>query len=226
MPSSSRTMDVVIACCALVITGLVVRREFFQPSTPAPFSAGQSLTTSTLPDWRTALEGGTRTPADSGAVVLTVLSDFECPACRAFMLGPLTATRQAFGKRVQISYHHWPLPQHRFAPLSARAADCAELQSKFWEMHDVLFERQDSLGLLPFTELASRAGISDTGAFAICLNQVGPSTHSGTRIATLVSATGTPTVILDSLVLSSVPNQTTLDSLIEKILLSRKAADR
>jgi cyclophilin family peptidyl-prolyl cis-trans isomerase len=59
---------------------------------------------------------------------------------------------------VRIVYRHFPLigtpeqPFHDKASLSARAADAAGLQDKFWEMHDLLFERQSEWARLSVDE--------------------------------------------------------------------------
>ncbi len=46
-------------------------------------------------------------------------------------------------KDIRIVYRHFPLISiHDKAALSAQAAEAAGMQGKFWEMHDLLFERQ------------------------------------------------------------------------------------
>lgn len=48
-----------------------------------------------------------------------------------------------YPNEVQIVYRHFPLNSiHDKAALAAQAAEAAGVQSKFWEMHDLLFERQ------------------------------------------------------------------------------------
>jgi protein-disulfide isomerase len=43
-------------------------------------------------------------------------------------------------------FRHYPLSGvHRFAQQAAEAAEAAGAQGKFWEMHTVLFERQQAL---------------------------------------------------------------------------------
>jgi len=43
---------------------------------------------------------------------------------------------------VRIVYRHFPLNFHQNAALAAQGAEAAGLQGKFWEMHDLLFERR------------------------------------------------------------------------------------
>jgi cyclophilin family peptidyl-prolyl cis-trans isomerase len=43
---------------------------------------------------------------------------------------------------VRIVFRHFPLAQHDKSALAAQATEAAGLQGKFWEMHDLLYERQ------------------------------------------------------------------------------------
>jgi protein-disulfide isomerase len=43
---------------------------------------------------------------------------------------------------------------HPFAELAAESAEAAGAQGKFWEMHDAIYENQDSLGEEMIEELA------------------------------------------------------------------------
>jgi cyclophilin family peptidyl-prolyl cis-trans isomerase len=50
---------------------------------------------------------------------------------------------EEFPNDVRVAYRHFPLVSiHDKALLSTQAAEAAGLQGKFWEMHDLLFERQ------------------------------------------------------------------------------------
>jgi protein-disulfide isomerase len=75
-------------------------------------------------------------------VVLVEYSDFQCPACKAYQ--PMVEEiMEAYGDEVALVFRHFPLKQiHLQAVLAAQAAEAAGRQGKFWEMHDVLFEKQ------------------------------------------------------------------------------------
>lgn len=77
------------------------------------------------------------------AVVLVEYGDFQCPACAA--AHPLVSQLKAeLGDQVAIVWRHFPLTAiHPNALSAARATEAAGRQGKFWEMHDILFERQD-----------------------------------------------------------------------------------
>lgn len=76
-------------------------------------------------------------------VALIEYSDLQCPACRTYY--PLMRQLMTeFGDRVAFVYRHFPLTSiHYNAEFAARAAEAAGKQGKFWEMHDVLFEKQN-----------------------------------------------------------------------------------
>ncbi len=77
-------------------------------------------------------------------VVLAEHSDFQCPACASFTPA-LKEIMDAYGDQIRFEYHHFPLISiHPSAELAARASEAAGAQGKFWEMHDILFERQTS----------------------------------------------------------------------------------
>lgn len=79
----------------------------------------------------------------SSSVVMVEYSDFECPACRAYS-GVVKQIMVEFGDKMVFVYRNFPLTEiHQNAELAARAAQAAGKQGKFWEMHDLLFEKQD-----------------------------------------------------------------------------------
>jgi protein-disulfide isomerase len=78
----------------------------------------------------------------SSTVVVMEYSDFQCPACRSYL--PLVRqVTQEYGDKIAFVYRHFPLTSIHFnAEFAARAAEAARKQGKFWEMHDILFEKQ------------------------------------------------------------------------------------
>ena len=99
-----------------------------------------------------------RGPA-SAAVTLVEYGDFECPHCgRAhYILNELLAQ---FADDVRLCFRHFPLAQvHPHAEPAAEASEAAAAQGQFWEMHDVLFENQDSLDDESLGEYAQELGL-------------------------------------------------------------------
>lgn len=76
---------------------------------------------------------------------LVEYGDYECPDCgRLFVI--LRDLQSEVAPRLRIVFRQYPLSGvHRHAQQSAEAAEAAGAQGKFWEMHALLFERQQAL---------------------------------------------------------------------------------
>ena len=94
---------------------------------------------------------GATIEGDPGArVIVMEYSDFQCPFCRRWYNDSLPSIRDLVGEDVAVAFLHFPLVQiHPNAVGAHFAAECAGEQGKFWEMHDLLFERQDEWSALP-----------------------------------------------------------------------------
>lgn len=78
----------------------------------------------------------------SSTVVLIEYSDFQCPACRTYY-PIIRELSQTYGDKLALIYRHYPLKQIHFnAEPAAWASEAASKQEKFWEMHNLLFEKQ------------------------------------------------------------------------------------
>ncbi len=84
--------------------------------------------------------------AKDGKVTLVEFGDFQCPACASFE--PILRQVMVDNKDIlKFSYRHFPLTAiHKNALLASKASEAAALQGKFWEMHDMLFDKQDEWG--------------------------------------------------------------------------------
>jgi protein-disulfide isomerase len=78
-------------------------------------------------------------------VTLVEYGDFQCPYCRA-AYPVVKRLQKKLGKKLRFVFRNFPVTQaHPYALIAAETAEAAALQGKFWEMHDLLFEQQDSL---------------------------------------------------------------------------------
>ncbi|MGW8564598.1 Na+/H+ antiporter NhaA [Isoptericola sp. NPDC055881] len=124
--------------------------------------------------------------------------DFECPFCaRATGMG--AELRAHFGDRVRYVVRHLPLVDvHPHAYLAAVAAEAAERQGRFWEMHDRLFAHQSRLEPDDLREHAAELGL-DLEQFDA--DMADESLHARVRAdeasALASGARGTPTFFLD-----------------------------
>jgi protein-disulfide isomerase len=79
---------------------------------------------------------------EDAAITVIEYSDFQCPFCAEFAAW-MTQLREQYGDEVRFVFRNYPLADHEWAQFAAQVAYAASLQGKFWEMHDLLFERQD-----------------------------------------------------------------------------------
>jgi len=81
----------------------------------------------------------------AGARVILEYGDYECPySRRAFR--EIQRVERRPGDGVRFAFRHFPLTEiHPHALAAACAAEAAALQDRFWEMHELLFHRQEAL---------------------------------------------------------------------------------
>lgn len=107
----------------------------------------------------------------NASVTIIEFSDFECPFCVKFYSQTLPQIEEEYIKtgKVKFVYRDFPLSSHANAQKAAEAAECADEQGKFWEMHDLLFEKGVSSGASSFKEYAEELGLN-TKKFSDCLD--------------------------------------------------------
>ena len=93
---------------------------------------------------------------DSAAVTLVEYGDYQSPACIA-AAGEIARMRKRFGGELRFVFRHFPLGDaHAFALHAAEAAEAAAAQSRFWEMHDLIYGRDQGLEPALLRRLAGR----------------------------------------------------------------------
>jgi len=93
---------------------------------------------------------------ESAPVTLVEYGDYECPHCAA-AYPIIKAVQKKSGSKLRFVFRNFPLSyMHPFAQLAAEAAEAAGAQGKFWEMHDAIYENQESLGEEMIEELAQK----------------------------------------------------------------------
>lgn len=94
----------------------------------------------------TPVNSGDHVQGNEGAVVaLMEYGDFECPNClEAYSI--IKKIQKIERDRLRIVFRNFPMSQaHPHALHATYAAEAAAKQGKFWEIHDLIFENQDSL---------------------------------------------------------------------------------
>jgi protein-disulfide isomerase len=105
-------------------------------------------------------------------VTVVEFSDYQCPFCQRFFTTTLRALKKEYidAGKVRYVFRDYPIDQlHPQARKAAEAAHCAGEQSKFWEMHDALFQNAKALAPAQLAEHARALGV-DGAAFDACLS--------------------------------------------------------
>lgn len=82
--------------------------------------------------------------ANNKGVAIIEFGDYQCPSCAQYF-PILQQIKTKYGDDISFRFANFPLVQiHPNAMQAARAAEAAALQGKFWEMHDLLFQNQNT----------------------------------------------------------------------------------
>jgi len=140
-------------------------------------------------------------------VTVVEYSDFQCPFCSRFFTQTLPQLEENYIDTGKIKFVYKDLPLDSLHP-NARAthiaAECADEQGKFWEYHDVLFEKQSewqsvtSSDLqISLTQYAADLGLQ-VASFESCMQSpnMADEVNKDTLEAASFGATGTPTFFI------------------------------
>ncbi len=201
---------VLVAVFIGVVVWGIVKNTTSTPSEPSALSGVSSS------DW---IKGN-----NESNVVLVEYSDFQCPACGAYHPVVKQLVRE-FGNDVAFVYRHFPLRQiHPNADLSARAAEAAGAQGKFWEMHDLLFENQkewsDQKNAVDnFVKYAESLGLNgEQFKSDIDSKEVKQKVNEDYNGGTLLKISGTPTFFLNGKKLQNPRNYEEFQSIIKRAI--------
>ncbi|MCC6876620.1 MAG: thioredoxin domain-containing protein [Sandaracinaceae bacterium] len=138
-------------------------------------------------------------PADA-LVTIVEFSEFQCPFCSR-VLPTMNQIRERYGDDVRVVFKHNPLPFHPNAMPASEAAMEALAQggpTKFWQMHDLLFENQQALERPNLERFAQQIGL-DMNRFRAALDN---HTHQerirqDQQMAQQMGASGTPSFFIN-----------------------------
>lgn len=136
-----------------------------------------------------------------GRVILEY-GDYECPYSRQAFRA-IERVEQELDGRIRFAFRHFPLVQiHPHAFGAAAAAEAAEMQGRFWAMHELLFHRLNALEDDDLRQYAGQLGL-DVARFD--LDRIGPDVRRRVRrdVETGLASRevrGTPTLFIDGVV--------------------------
>ena len=162
-PQQPTAGNVYLVPGAIIVAGLLIAGAVVYSNAPR----------STSPDRNTAAIGGSIAGDLSdddpllgdpqAPVTMVEFGDFQCPFCRRLFETTLSDIKEKYvatGK-VKFIYRDFPLSSiHSEAEKAAEAGECADEQGKFWALHDLLYERQDALGVANYKKWAAEIGLN------------------------------------------------------------------
>ena len=166
------------------------------PATPAP---GQKVNVS---------NGHFPALGNKNAKVTVVeFADFRCPFCEQFFTNVEPSIKKDYidtGK-VKFYFRHYAFLGPA-STVAANAAECANEQGKFWEIHDYLYKNQppetdtSMYTVDKLTQIAGTLGMN-TNQFQSCLssNKYQKNVDQDLQEGQKAGVTGTPTIFVDGL---------------------------
>jgi protein-disulfide isomerase len=145
-----------------------------------------------IPVGSSAVKGEKNAP-----VTIVEFSDFQCPYC-AKVQPTLREVLKAYPKEVKLVYKDFPLSFHKQAKNAAKAARSAGEQGKYWEMHDLIFEKYNQLTDDSFKGFAEQLEL-DTARFMADFNSTkyDKLIQEDMSLGQKVGVRGTPTLFLN-----------------------------
>lgn len=133
-------------------------------------------------------------------LTMVEFSDYQCPFCRRFSIATLPRIRKEYIETGKLRYVFRDFPITSIHPLAvgaASAAHCAAEQGKYWDMHDLIFQKSREIKPAQLKGHAKTIGLDDA-KFSECfdskryLRQIATDIRDGQR----AGVSGTPTFFL------------------------------
>ncbi len=139
----------------------------------------------------------------SAIVTIVEYGDFQCPACSAYEK-IVSTIQKKYPEDVRVTFRHFPLIQiHRNAFMAAKYTEAAGAQGKFWEMHDILYLKQEEWGSTLDAETKIQGYGKELGLDVTKLQQTANSKDAEDRVmvnlkeATALKLPGTPSFFIN-----------------------------
>jgi protein-disulfide isomerase len=131
------------------------------------------------------------------AVTLLEYGDYECPYCAAAAPVLRHVVEDSDG-HVRLVFRNFPIAdRHPYALTAALAAEAAGAQGAFWEMHELLFARQDRLDDAALRAYAAELGLDGGLVVGEPAQVFGDKIEADFAAGLAAGVGGTPTVFID-----------------------------
>lgn len=137
--------------------------------------------------------------SESAKVTMVEFADYQCPGCKG-VYPILKQLKEEYKNDMQFVFRNFPLPMHPLAQQAAETAEIAGSQGKFWEMHDMIFDNQESLTKDSFEQFAKDLEL-DMDAYnkAISDGEYKKKVQRDLSDASQLDLQGTPTIFINTI---------------------------
>jgi len=173
-----------------------------------------------------ALGDGPTRGIPNAPVLLIEFADYECPYCQKIS-ADLKKLEDEYSGKVLFAFKDYPLPMHKHAQKASEAARCAGLQNKFWEYHDLLFEKGSGLEITQLKDHARTLKL-DTAKFDQCLDfgETAAAVKKDQEQGQKLGLTGTPSFFVNGHFFSGAATYTMLREIVNQQLAFLAASQK
>lgn len=155
-------------------------------------------------------------------IIIVEYGDFGCPACRVWhQAGIRDQILEDYRDQVQFVWRDYPVITAQ-SPKAAEAGQCAFDQNNFWEFHDYIYEKANSLSVDNLKAYAREIGLNSK-QFDQCLDsgknkaKVDESMQQGFQLG----FPGAPGFVVNGQKLAGPPMYETLKGIIDEMLAAQ-----
>ena len=96
---------------------------------------------------------------EQAAIAFVEYGDYECQDCgNAYAI--IKEVQEHFKKDLKFVFRNFPIKErHPYAKIAAEVAEFSGEKGHFWEMHDLIYENQEILGMPLLIELTQTLGL-------------------------------------------------------------------
>jgi protein-disulfide isomerase len=210
--------NAVVSVAAVLVIVSVFRKDVLGRGTFASAREATPTEPVFVEKWRDVLIDAVEIEKRDAQVRIIEFSDLECPFCADWHQRVYPDIGREFGSSVSLHVVHLLLPSHRFARQAATALECAAAQGRAAQMLSVIYEKQDSIGMLTWSTYAARSEVLDSVGFSECFRgPAHPRIDRGRSWAKSLRVNSTPTFIVNGWQLPGTPTAAEMSRIIRAL---------
>lgn len=175
-----------------------------------------------LPRFEVATDGDPSEGAADAAVTIVQFAEFQCPYCGKADQTVKQVLKNYDGK-VRVVFRDFPLGFHQNAIPAAIAANCADKQGKYWEMHAIFLANQQALTEADIQKAAQEVGLN-VSSWEECRKDpaIEAEIRSDMADGSALGVEGTPAFFVNGIFLNGAQPYESFQRIIDRELAAKK----